>query len=346
MSRTPTRTATRPASPAAPHAGSTTLLALVLPTALVGGCAAVALGWRGELPDPVAVHWGPDGADGFAALEAFVAATVGGVVGGALLLGLLTRRVGRQAMVRRVLHGTAVWLSVLLGGLLVTTLDAQRGLADASAAQVGDAATAGTLLVATAAAGLVARLTPGDDPRPATAPIPADAPRLPLADGEQAVWVSDVGRGTALPLAGAALLLAAVVGATSGLWLFAGALALGLTLLLTALLRWTVTVDATGLTARSGLRRPGIHVPIDEVERADVVDVDPLREFGGWGLRLGRDGRTGVVLGRGPAIEVHRGGGRVVVVTTPDAGTGAALLNTLAARRRDETSDREAAPRP
>ncbi|MBX9244209.1 DUF1648 domain-containing protein [Actinotalea ferrariae] len=312
---------------------TTALLTIAVPTLLVAGAAGLTLTWRAQLPDPVAIHWGPGGADGFASLEVFAGLTVVGVVAMSGLMYALTVLLGGQAVTRRVLHAAAVWSGAFLAGVLITTVSAQRGLADASAAEPGDAAMAWALVTATVLAGLVAALTPGDESRPAAGPVPGDAPRVALGAGEHAVWVREVGRRTAVPAAAAALVFAVVIGAISGLWWFAGVLGVVLAALLVTVLRWTVTVDATGLTARSLLRRPSLRVPIDEVEHAAVVEVDPLREFGGWGLRIGRDGRTGVVLRRGTAIEVHRGGGAVVVVTAPDAATGAALLNTFAARR-------------
>lgn len=312
---------------------TTALLTIGLPALLVAGAAGLTLTWRAQLPDPVAIHWGPGGADGFASLEVFAFTTVAGVLATSGLAYVLTVLIGGQAVTRRVLHGAAAWVGAFLAGVLVTTVAAQRGLADAAAAEPGDAAMAASLLLATALAGLVAWLTPGDESRPASHPVPGDAPTVALGAGEHAVWVREVGRRTAVPVAAGAVLFAVVIGAISGLWWFAGVLGVVLAALLVTVLRWTVTVDATGLTARSLLRRPSLRVPIDEVEHAAVVDVDPLREFGGWGLRIGRDGRTGVVLRRGTAIEVHRGGGAVVVVTVPDAATGAALLNTFAARR-------------
>ena len=82
------------------------------------------------------------------------------------------------------------------------------------------------------------------------------------------------------------------------------------------------------------LRATGHQRSIEEVEEAVVVQVNPLREFGGWGIRTGVGGRIGVVMRGGEALEVVRTGGRRVVVTVDDAATGAALLNTLAGRAR------------
>ena len=60
--------------------------------------------------------------------------------------------------------------------------------------------------------------------------------------------------------------------------------------------------------------------------------VDPAAEFGGWGFRLGLDGRFGIVLHAGEAIQVERRHGRPLVVTVDDAQTGAGLLAALVAR--------------
>jgi hypothetical protein len=106
-------------------------------------------------------------------------------------------------------------------------------------------------------------------------------------------------------------------------------------ILLMVLGRWRVTVDHTGLLARAVLGWPRAGVALDEVVRADVVRVRPLREFGGWGFpRAGRKGRYGLVLRAGEAIAVERAGGGVLVVTVDGAGDAAALLNALAARAR------------
>jgi hypothetical protein len=95
-----------------------------------------------------------------------------------------------------------------------------------------------------------------------------------------------------------------------------------------------VRVSAAGLTVRSTFGWPRTTVPADEVERADVVQVRPVHDFGGYGWRLGRQGRTGVVVRAGEALEVTRTGGRALVVTVDDAADAAALLNTMAERAR------------
>jgi len=71
---------------------------------------------------------------------------------------------------------------------------------------------------------------------------------------------------------------------------------------------------------------PRIEIPAAEIASVRAVRVDPFAEFGGWGYRFGVDGRRGVVLRAGDALEVARTNGRVFVVTVDDAATAASVL--------------------
>jgi hypothetical protein len=95
---------------------------------------------------------------------------------------------------------------------------------------------------------------------------------------------------------------------------------------------WTVRVDDRGLRIRSVLGIPVVHVPLDQVTSADVTDVQAFSQYGGWGIRLALNGRIGVIVRSGEALEVHRRKGLDVVVTVDDAGSAAALLNGLVQR--------------
>jgi len=203
-----------------------------------------------------------------------------------------------------------------------------------------DAHDLGAPLAVAVAASLAAAVgaawaTPGDGHRPSTTPVPDDAPRLPLPDGGTASWVRHLRWGNPMWFVLATVTFAAAMGAVTRSWWFAVALTVVLVPVLVAANAWTVTVDRRGLIARSLLPRPRVIVPLDEIEDARVVTVEPLREFGGWGVRAGLGGRVGVILRRGEALEVRRTGNRGVVVTVDDAATAAAVLNTLAARTRD-----------
>jgi hypothetical protein len=296
--------------------------------------AAVAWSWRGELPDPVASHWGADGQpDGFSSLNTALAVLLG--VGGlsVLFLGGVTWALGKSAATLRMMAAATVWLSLFMAIVVVGSLSIQRGLSDAR--EVGSIN--GVLLVAILApivpAILAAVAVPGDPRQPTTAPVPADAPRVKLVDGERAVWINRVGGRLALYLA----VPIALTGVALAVWFRIWPALVVDVVVIVVLLTFTtfvVRVDHTGLTVRSAVGWPRYRVPLDEVVRAGVTQVSPLKDFGGWGWRVGRDGRLGVVLRRGEALLVERTGGRAVVITVDEAAKAAGLLNALADRAR------------
>ncbi len=320
----------------APHRLATALWTLAVPLAVAGAAAAQVLAWRDRLPDPVAVHWGPDGADGFGSVTVLLALPLGVIVP-AFALGMwaLGTFLGHTALTRRLAAATSVWNGVFLSGVTLTTAWVQLDLPDA--ARAGDVATGMlvSLAVASGLAFVAGRLTPGDRPQPSSTPVPADAVRLPLGTHERASWAGTASQAGTWLLVATVLASVALVGWATREWVFTAAFVALLGLPVLAFTQWTVTVDHRGLTAVARLGWPRQHVPLDEVESAGVRAVRPFGEFGGWGLRTSvKDGATGVVLRSGPAIEVHRTGGRRFVVTVDDAETGAALLNALAARSR------------
>ena len=331
---TPATPGTRTRTPV-PHRRSTTAITLGVPAVMVAVVVAVALSWRPELPDPIAIHWGPGGAaDRFGPFGPHVIAH--GVIVMTFAAGLWAVGWfwGREAITRRFTAGAAVWFAGVLSGVLLGNLYIQRGLADATEVGTADGPLAFAFGTATVAALLAAWAVPGDRRQPTVAPLPEGARTLDLGRDEHATWVQEVGQEGLRIIAGGVLAFAVVMGAVTRQWAFVAAVTAALALLFAAVFRWTVTVDNNGLTARSMLRRPRVRVPLDEIVIAEEVQVSPLREFGGWGLRTGRGGRTGVVVRKGSSLQVERTGGRVLVVTVDDAATGAALLNTLAARAR------------
>ena len=115
-----------------------------------------------------------------------------------------------------------------------------------------------------------------------------------------------------------------------------GAIPAALLLLVYLAFGWIkVTVDVRGLQIRYGvLPRPVTSVPLDDIRRAERVDLAPF-EWGGWGYRGSRKvfSRAAVVLRGGDAIKLQLTDGSEFAVTVDDAATGAALLSDLLARR-------------
>lgn len=330
MNRTPAATSHR----TVPFRGRTTILALGFPLAVVAATAAIAWSWRSELPDPIAVHWGTNGPDGFGGFSSHVLGLTIVPVATSILLWALGCFAGRASFTRRIAVGMSVWFALFFTGIDLATLTVQRGVADARDAGSISTPLAIVFVVAASAAAAAAWLSPADPRLPTTRLVPPTAARLELRPGELATWTRDITFRSFVGSVAAVVAGVAIIGLISHAWVLAVVVGLLIGLSLAFFTQWTVSVDDAGLEVRSALGRPRFIIPLDEVEMAEVVQVRPLAEFGGWGIRSGKGGRVGVIIHAGPALQVHRSGGRIFLVTVDDAGAGAALLNTLAERAR------------
>jgi len=324
-----------------PHRRRALLLGVIVPALIYSASAAVVLAVWERVPAEVVVHVGPSGVRMGSPEQVLTVLGVLGGAGSAVMAGLALT-IGRTSMSRRMVLGIATGWAALMAGILLAFLLPQLGAQSASFE--GPLAIACVLAVA---AGAMAAAFAGDDPPlPATTPVPKDAARAP--HGAEQMWqqrISVPQRARPwLVLAGATWVgIAVAVGAGTGSWLFC-ALLLAAAVPPATMLHWRVRVDTDGLTAAAGLPGalawPRQHVPADEVLRADVVEVNPFQDFGGWGLRVAPDqhGTVGVVVRKGPGIAVCRTGGRRFVISVQDAETGAGLLNTMADRARERAT--------
>ena len=313
------------------------LLGIALPAVLLVTALVLVLSWRARLPAEVAVHWGPDGVDRTGSLAELIAVPL--VLGGMswLVASILCLTTGRIALMRRLLVAVSAGMGTLFAGVLLTSAAVQLDHAEANRA--GDPSLGLTVTVAAAVVvGIAAASFAGDDPpQPSTLPVPADAPRSDLPSS--AYWAGEARTERIWPVWLAAGVLSGLVvwlGNATGQWWLAvflvavGGLPLGM-------VRWRVRIDQSGLTVAAEMGRPREHIPANEVVRADVVTVSPFQEFGGWGLRIAGDGRTGVITRAGEAVQVQRSGDRVFVLTIDGAAEAAALLNMFAERSRAGT---------
>lgn len=287
-------------------------------------------------PGDVYVHWSIDGTpDGTAPAWTVVAGMAVLALAPPLTVGLLlvaTRREGPSSL-QKFLAAVAVWLSAFLSVLGIWILVGQR-------AGMDSAPPVWTGLVLAAGFGLgLALISTWVTPRVVAVDAAGRvATPIALAAGERAVWIGRVRLATAGIVAIVAAILfslgAAIVAAlvTDGqlVALLLVPVVLAAVLLLTS--SWTVRVDDAGLSVRSITGWPRFRVPAAEVASAGTIDVRPLGEFGGWGIRAGRGRRTGIVMRSGESLEVQRRDGRALVVTVDDAGTAAALLGAVAER--------------
>lgn len=97
---------------------------------------------------------------------------------------------------------------------------------------------------------------------------------------------------------------------------------------------WQVHAGPSGLRVRGRLGWWRFSVPAGDIAEAGVVDIDPMSDFGGWGMRVAPGvgvvrRRFGLVTRAGEALEVIRRDGRAFVITVDDARTAAAVLNAV-----------------
>lgn len=317
-------------------AGRIVLAATVIPLALTAVAAWLLWSWRGDLPDPVARHWGSDGADGFSSLTTIVIMTV--VIGVVLTgTGAVLAIVSNNRWTARIAIGTAAATTALTVAILVVSVAGQRGLADAAEATLHGgwalAAVAVGMLVGVACAALVptwATAVPDDEG--------TDVDAAPLGPAEQVAWSRSVGLSTpgVVIVVVSALVVAVIAVVTAQGWLTLIPVAIVAMFLTMATAR--VAVDRRGVTVRGPLPWPRFHTPLDSIARADVVQVNAIRDFGGFGARLSvmgpHRGSRGLVLRSGEALRLTRGDGGRELVVVDDAATAAALVNALVQRSR------------
>ncbi|MGW5530592.1 DUF1648 domain-containing protein [Streptomyces xanthochromogenes] len=292
-----------------------------------------------RLPDPLASHFTGNGrSDGTQSRgSAPVFACVLHLGLGALWAGMAA--VGGPAVRRlRWLIAAGYATAGFVGYLLAATLLANADATDPARVRLPlwqIAVGAGVAVLAAALGRLLLMVLPTPPPEPSSRPDADRTPRLDLAEGEVAGWMRRA-PSRVLLVCGALLFVAA------GALLFALGPSHGVGALFGAVVCLVfscpyVTVDRRGLTARpTALPWPRIRIPLSDVDRAVSRDIKVLAEYGGWGYRT-RTGKSGLMLRSGEAIVIRRSDGREFAVTVDDAGTAAALLNTLA--RRAEARD-------
>ncbi len=318
---------------------------VVVPSALLVVATATIAAWLPRLPDPVAMHWGESGVDGFGPRWTLFLTPL--IAAGLVLLCTVVVLTSSRMQARR---GRATWSPTarflgavnlgtagFLGGMSVLTAGVQLDLAGAAdSPDILPWTIAGLgALVLLAVLGWFLQPSTAVEPSDQTTPAP-----VRVFSGERAAWLGSVsvsrtgsivlGALSTVLLAIAVLLL--VRAPEDGAWGSAFAvLAISLAMLVVmgSMLAFRVRVNQAGLRVRSLVGWPSISIPLDEIAKVEVVECDPFGEFGGWGWRLATDGRRGVVLRAGPALQITRTKGTVFVVTVDGAEQAGAVLEGL-----------------
>ncbi len=320
---------------------------VIAPLAIITASALVVTAWLPQIPEPSATHWSGAGPDGFGPRWTHLAVLVG-VGGGMVLLFAALAWFGSASARRRgaawsdswppatrFLGGVNLGLAGMMSVVGLASVGVQRGIADAGAApDIGPWVLVGFgVLVALTVVGWFLQ------PKGPHATAPPDAAPLPLADSERAVWVGNatvsLGGRVVLGIVVLSVLAMTVLTLAQGerAWWVAGVVAVIVAGLVSCSLTFRVRITDDGIVVRSITGWPNVEIPAADITAVRVIDVNPFGEFGGWGLRQGLDGRYGVVLRGGEALEVSRIDGRRFVVTIDDAATAASVLAAAAARR-------------
>jgi hypothetical protein len=308
--------------------------------AIVGVLVTVELAATG--PARIATHWGFSGQpNGFGSPYTYPVLIAAVSVAIIVLLGGTTVLAAHRApftVMLKVLGITPTWITVLLSVGLGGALLEQRTTASVSAAPNPGLA----LIIGAVAASVLAAaawfLFPRAEKSPTEKDIVTVAP-VQLADGERASWIrrTSASRTILAVFIAIGLVLGAaeilVLLSTAGqFWWFSFIPVVVLVILLSNL-AFTVRVDSRGVRIRSVVGFPSIWIPLTNIESANVVDVLAFSQYGGWGVRFNLNGRLGIILRSGQALEIHRKRGIVVVITIDDATTAAALINGLVQQR-------------
>ncbi len=317
------------------------IVTLIAPLILVGIALAVSFPLAAQLPARVVVHWDLAGhPNGYGSPFQFpiglasVCLPLIAIFGGAVVL--ISHR-GPLTPLAKLLAVTSIWVTLIVSvTFLGSLLDNNAG------ADIGAMLGLGLAAATVVAAGAWFVLPPGvrgvgGSVRPAVVPVT-------LAQGERASWI----RTASLPvgmiwvIVGICVVIAVVTIvstiATNGQYWWLSFVPVVVLLIALSNFAWTVRVDARGVSIRSVLGIPVVRVPLDQVTSADVIDVQAIAQYGGWGIRFPLNGRIGVIVRSGEALEVHRRKGLDIVVTVDDATSAAALLNALVDRQSSPTA--------
>ncbi|MFD7258473.1 DUF1648 domain-containing protein [Streptomyces sp. NPDC059874] len=295
---------------------------------------ALPLAAGGRLPDRLATHWdsgsgAPDGS-----MPLWAAAVFPALIWAVLVLGVAFAR-------RRAGAGAGGWVAGTLvsGGVGLAGAQASivRANLDHEDWRQADSVTVWVVVVIAVAvlAGFTGALAGRRGAVGAGAPA-GEGPRMEIPSGERFVWLSRASNAW-LQLIAAGTGLVAAAGALAGLggligaeWALVAPFAVA-SLLVLAFSSVQARVTGRGLEVAFGpFGRPVRRWAAEDIESARVEDRTPA-QVGGWGYRLSGLGTT--VMLRGGECLVIRAKGKDFAVSVDDAERGAALLNSLGARR-------------
>ena len=242
----------------------------------------------------------------------------------------------RPAIMRRIMMGTGLFVSLFVTTVLAAVLVGQLGLEDAGGRQV-DVAVLAMGSGAALGLGFVMGFVFKADERWSTDDDRAMEEALAreldpdLARDSVSLWVH--ARSSVFVMLGIATLLPAALLTIAVPWL--AALLVALALLAAACLFARIRVDRSGLRVFAAGFVRVMDVPAAAIEAATPKEVRAA-DYGGWGYRS-HGTTTALLVSSGPAVVVDRSDGRTLTVSGGSATTAdnvAQVISRVAARAR------------
>ncbi|MFM9429965.1 hypothetical protein [Arthrobacter sp. MP_2.3] len=291
---------------------------------------------RSDLPEPLAVRWAEGAAADFApfGMVAGVGAALIVLLGGAALIQAVP--LSRPALMRRIMMGAGLSLSLFVTTVLAAVLVGQVGLENARQAQV-DVAVLAMGSGASLGLGVVMGFVFKADERWSTDDDRAMAEALArevdpdLARDSVSLWVH--ARSSVFVMLGIATLFPAALLTIAVPWL--AALLAALALAGAACLFARIRVDRSGLRVFAAGFVRVMDVPAAAIESATPKNIRAA-DFGGWGYR-NHGTTTALLVSSGAAVVVDRSDGRTLAVSGGSAATAdnmAQVISRVAARAR------------
>ncbi|QCB97302.1 hypothetical protein E5206_10490 [Arthrobacter sp. PAMC25564] len=310
--------------------------AVGFPVMLAAGFTVCAFLVRSDLPEPLAVRWTGNGAADFAPFGAVVGSGAALIVliGWAVLLQAVP--LSRPALMRRIMMGAGLALSLFVTTVLAAVLVGQLGLDNARDARVdvsvlamGSGAALGLGVVMGFVFKADERWSVDDDQAMREALEREQDPEL--ARDSVSLWVH--ARSSVFVMIGIATLLPAALLTIAVPWL--AALLVAIALLAAAFLVARIRVDRSGFRVFAAGFVRVMDVPAAAIDAATPKEVRAA-DYGGWGYRS-HGATTALLVSSGPAVVVDRSDGRHLTVSGGSIAAAdniAQVLSRVAARAR------------
>jgi hypothetical protein len=310
--------------------------AVGFPVVLAGAFVLCAFLLRRDLPEPLAIRWTDDGGAAFAPFGAYVGVGALMIVVFGWLVLCQAVPLGRPVVMRRIMMGAGLFLTLFITSALAAGLVGQAGLADARESRVdltvlalgsGAAVSLGVIM------GFVYKADQQWSPEDDRALQAAIATELDpdLTRDSMRLWVH--ARSSVFVMIGIASLFPAALIAIAVPWL--GILLVVLAFFGAAFLFARVKADRGGLKVLLAGVVPVMDIPAGSITAASAADVRAA-DYGGWGYR--KHGETAAMLvSSGPAVVVRKADGQRLAVSSGSQASAARLaevLTRVAARAR------------